>query len=62
MRQKIHGTLMRTSPKGEAFVGYCPRCGKQDLTPSQIQEDCDGTTALDFVGLAHAIKSKEGHN
>ena len=39
-------TVLRTSPKGQAFIGACIQCGKEDLTLSQARGECDNPLAM----------------
>lgn len=32
--------VIRSSPKGQAFIGYCPLCGTTDLTIKDAMVDC----------------------
>lgn len=54
MRDAIANThsLRRTSPKGQAFVGCCALCGKQDLPFEAAREYCENPIA---VGQEQAI-------
>jgi hypothetical protein len=50
--------LERTSPKGKGqeFIGYCTKCGKQDLPMSAVQDDCPMDTVVsDETALIDAI-------
>ena len=33
-------SIERTSPKGDHFIGYCTKCGKDGLLLSDMQEEC----------------------
>lgn len=38
MTVELHA-LVRTSPKGGPFIGRCMKCGKEDLTPRDMQTE-----------------------
>lgn len=44
--QRTHA-LERTSPLGEAFVGWCVLCGRRDLPSSAALERCDNPARVD---------------
>lgn len=33
-------SIRRTSPKGEAFIGYCVKCGEQGLSIKDMDKPC----------------------
>ena len=33
-------SLRRTSPKGQAFIGTCTKCGVENIPISRMHEDC----------------------
>ena len=33
-------TLVRTSPKGQKFVGTCTKCGMEKLTFANMNDEC----------------------
>lgn len=39
-------SITRTSPKGEAFVGTCMKCGKAGLTLKDIDQECDNPSRM----------------
>lgn len=39
-------SINRTSPKGEAFVGTCMKCGKAGLTLKDMQGECDNPSRM----------------
>ena len=39
-------SITRTSPKGEAFVGTCMKCGKSGLTLKDMQSECDNPARM----------------
>lgn len=50
--------LSRTSPKGEAFVGTCMKCGIAELPLTRMHEECVNPGGLsDDDTLILAIKS-----
>lgn len=40
MKAKLTHVLERTSPKGEAFIGRCRLCGKENLSMKDALADC----------------------
>jgi len=49
--------LERTSPKGEKFLGFCTKCGREDLPIAAMNEECvnpanltDGDAIMIAVG------------
>lgn len=41
-----HGPIERTSPKGQDFVGYCVKCGKEGLTFADLNEECPNPAGI----------------
>lgn len=39
-------TLVRTSPKGQPFIGTCTKCGIRGLSPGQMNEPCVNPAGL----------------
>ncbi len=33
-------SLKRTSPKGGPFIGYCTKCGQEDIPLSKLHDHC----------------------
>jgi len=55
-----HPALERTSPKGQPFIGYCRSCGKQGLTPKDIDEECPNPKGFTKeTALIDAIENKK---
>lgn len=39
-------SLSRTSPKGQAFIGTCMKCGIRDIPMSRMREECVNPAGL----------------
>lgn len=49
--------LERTSPKGQKFVGYCTKCGKENLSLASMPEPCPADRLdSDEAALIRAIE------
>lgn len=49
--------LIRTSPYGEAFVGTCMKCGKEDLPLNAMWDECPNPSGMtDAQAMAIAIR------
>lgn len=45
----LHPLVNRTSPKGEAFLGKCASCGKENITFEQLNTDeCPNPRGMDM--------------
>ena len=53
-------SLRRTSPKGQAFLGVCTLCGKENVTLEQMgKEECPNVRGLsEEEAVLEAIKDK----
>jgi len=49
-------TIIRTSPKGEKFIGYCCLCGKENLSLSDMSECENVINATNQDALLLALK------
>lgn len=38
---------VRTSPKGEQFIGTCTKCGKTGLTTKTVNQNCPGRSTAE---------------
>ena len=45
MTSNLH-SLRRTNPKGQDFVGVCVLCGKENLTFSDMNSECENVRGI----------------
>ena len=53
---KYSHVILRTSPKGEAGVGFCAKCGRENLTYKELWT-CDVPDSEDDVMVALTAES-----
>lgn len=55
--------LLRTSPKGHSFIGTCSLCGKENLTLSDLNDECENVRDLSREqALREAIVGPAAHS
>ena len=56
---EVHA-LIRTSPKGERFIGTCMKCGVSGLTIKDMGSPCENVAGMsDEDALLEALKDEE---
>ena len=53
----MHPSIIRTNPKGQPGIGYCPTCGKDNLPLFDINGECTGDMTQE-VALLQAINGE----
>ena len=51
--------IERTSPKGQAFIGKCMKCGKEDLPMIAATQDCPADALVSDEAALLDIISKD---
>lgn len=52
--------LNRTSPKGTPFLGTCMKCGRTNLPPSAVNEECDNPAGMTQEAALLSVLSAKG--
>lgn len=54
--------LRRTSPKGQSFVGVCTKCGRENLTLADMENECANVrNVTDEQALSEALQPERMH-